>query len=322
VLLNLGGLALGQRVPPPDASVSALLVQGNIGNAEKMAAELGNAYQGEILKRYVALTDRAAAASQAPIDFAIWPETAFPALLGEDFKPNEFHAILSEYLRDHQLALITGAYSFDRASRMMTNSLFALDRNGGIVPPHYSKSILLAFGEYIPGESLFPWIRDWLPPTGQFARGDGPTTLLQFNGYRMGPQICYESLFPRFTRALADLGAQFIVNATNDSWYGSWQEPYQHMVMTLARGVEFRRPVLRATNTGISTVSLASGEILEQSPIHEAWAGVYHVPYLKNPPATFYQQWFNLVPALLWGSLVVLLGLGARRQCQSCSDAR
>ena len=82
------------------------------------------------------------------------------------------------------------------------------------------------------------------------------------------------------------------------------------MYMTLARGVEFRRPVLRATNTGISAVSLASGEILERSPLHEEWTGVYEIPYLKNPPATFYQRWFWLVPSLLWGTLAILIGIG------------
>ena len=126
----------------------------------------------------------------------------------------------------------------------------------------------------------------------------------------MGGQICYESLFPGFSRSLAALGAQFIVNVTNDSWYGSWQEPYQHLYMTLARGVEFRRPVLRVTNTGVSSVVLASGDILEQSPIHQPWAGLYEVPYLTTPPATFYQNWFWLVPSLLWSSLFALLGFG------------
>jgi apolipoprotein N-acyltransferase len=84
--------------------------------------------------------------------------------------------------------------------------------------------------------------------------------------------------------------------------------------MTLARGVVFRRPVLRVTNTGISAVSLASGEILERSPIHQQWSGLYEVPYLSNPPSTFYQRWFYLVPSLLWGSLLVLLGLGFRKK--------
>ena len=130
----------------------------------------------------------------------------------------------------------------------------------------------------------------------------------------MGAQICYESLFPEFSRSLANLGAQFIVNVTNDSWYGSWQEPYQHMYMTLARGIEFRRPVLRVTNTGISTVSLASGEILERSPIHQPWTGIYEVPYLTKPTETFYQHWFELVPFLLWGALILLLTLGLKKR--------
>ena len=169
---------------------------------------------------------------------------------------------------------------------------------------------MVAFGEYIPGEQWFPVIRKWLPSTGHFARGKGATELLSLNDYKIGGQICYESLFPKFSRDLANLGAQFVVNVTNDSWYGNWQEPYQHFYMTMARGVEFRRPVLRVTNTGISSVSLASGDILEQSPIHQQWAGLYEVAYLKNPPSTFYQRWFWLMPCLLWSGLVVLLVLG------------
>ncbi|MBF6648345.1 apolipoprotein N-acyltransferase [Methylobacter sp. BlB1] len=316
VLLNAGGFWLKNRLPEPDASFKALLVQANIGNSEKLAAELGRGYSQEILKRYTDLTDQALKTTETKVDFVLWPETAFPALLGEDFKLDPHPAQLSQFISERELPLITGAYSVDRASRLITNSLFVLDKNGEIVSPHYSKSILLAFGEYIPGEQFFPQIRNWLPPTGHFARGQGPTALLHWNGYKMGPQICYESLFPGFARSLAELGAQFIVNVTNDAWYGAWQEPYQHMYMTLARGVEFRRPVLRATNTGISTVSLASGDILERSPLHQAWAGVYEVPYLTNPPVTFYQEWFWLMPSLLWTALIVLIGIGVRNRYQ------
>lgn len=312
LLLNAGGLWLAHRLPDPDDQFTALLVQGNVGSFEKMAAELGNGYPDAILKTYLDLTDRAYRGDAGRIDFAVWPETAFPALLGEGFQNHEYPAILREYLKDRHLALITGAYGADRSTGELTNSLFALDENGDLTAPHYSKTILLAFGEYIPGESIFPQIRDWLPPTGQFARGAGPTKLLSLNSYRVGPQICYESLFPEFTRSLADLGAQFIVNATNDSWYGAWQEPYQHLYMTLARSVEFRRPVLRVTNTGITAVALASGKILERSPLHEAWAGVYEVPYLKRPPTTLYQRQFRAVDGLLWACFGLLLTAGLK----------
>jgi apolipoprotein N-acyltransferase len=314
VLLNAGGVWLKSKLPEPDASFKALLVQANIGNSEKLAAELGQGYSREILRRYIDLTDRALNMTETKVDFVLWPETAFPALLGDAFKLDTHPTQLRRFIQERELPLITGAYSVDRDSGLITNSLFVLDKTGEIVPPHYSKSILLAFGEYIPGEQFFPQIRDWLPPTGHFARGQGPTTLLNWNGYKMGPQICYESLFPGFSRSLAELGAQFIVNVTNDAWYGTWQEPYQHMYMTLARGVEFRRPVLRATNTGVSTVSLASGDILQRSPLHEAWADIYEVPYLTNPPSTFYQRWFWLVPGLLWTALLALIGIGIRKR--------
>lgn len=321
VFLNIGGIGLKNRLPNPDASFNALLVQASIESSEKMAAELGKGFRGEILSRYTSLTDSALNANQGKrIDFAMWPETAFPALLGGDLAFDEYSGTLSRFLSERQLPLITGAYGFDRQHRLPTNSLFVLNKDGEIVPPHYSKTILLAFGEYIPGEQTFPSIRGWLPPTGQFARGKGPSELLKFNGFKMGAQICYESLFPEFSRDLAKLGAQFIVNATNDSWYGDWQEPYQHMVMTLARGVEFRIPVLRVTNTGISTVSLASGEILERSPIHQPWTGLYEVPYRINPAPTFYQNWFWLVPCLLWVTLALLLGIGVSNRPKLSQD--
>ena len=310
-LLNVGGLGLKARLSEPDSKLNVVMIQASIENSAKLAAELGKGFGNEILHRYLSQTDEAFNRyKDRKIDFVLWPETAFPALLGEQFKNDPAPIELAEFLKARSVPLITGAYSVDEKQRLITNSLFVLNKDGEIVPSHYSKSILLAFGEYIPMEQWFPEIRKWLPATGHFARGAGATELLTLNAYKIGAQICYESLFPKFSRDLANLGAQFVVNVTNDSWYGAWQEPYQHFYMTMARGVEFRRPVLRVTNTGISAVSLASGEILEQSPIHQQWAGFYEVPYLKNPPSTFYQNWFWLMPSLLWGTLWILLGLG------------
>ncbi len=318
VLLNGVGQWLKSRLPEPDASFTTLLVQGNIGNEEKLAAELGRGFRDEIIKHYQNLTDQGLQANQgSDVDFIVWPEGAFPSLLGDDFKHLQYSRGLRAFVETRRIPLITGAFSAASDSQLITNSLFVLDSYGEIVPPHYSKSILLAFGEYIPGERFLPEIRRWLPPIGHFQPGPGPTVLLALNGYKIGPQICYESLFPDFTRQLANLGAQFIINVTNDSWYGKWQEPYQHMYMTLARGVEFRRPVVRATNTGISTVVLASGEILQRSPLHRSWTGLYKVDYVKHPAATFYQRWFLLVPALLWSTLALLVGLGIWRRGRS-----
>lgn len=305
--LNGGGLWLVSRLPTPDALLRVLMVQGNIGNFEKMAAELGGGYQDGILKTYMDLTQKGLEGDDPRrIDFALWPETAFPDFLGEGLKMTPRKETLSAFLKSHQLALATGAYGYDFESGRLTNSLFLLDRNAALVNPHYSKTLLLAFGEYLPGEEWFPFIRSWLPPIGEFARGEGPTRLIQWNGLRIGAQICYESLFPEFTRRWADLGAQFLVNATNDSWYGTWAEPRQHLMMTLGRAVEVRRPVIRATNTGISTVGLASGQHLVESPLHEPWVSVVEIPYVKDPGNTLYQQTYWFLPLVLWGSFLQL----------------
>ncbi|MGR9116133.1 MAG: apolipoprotein N-acyltransferase [Gammaproteobacteria bacterium] len=309
--LNLGGAVLKDRLPEPDATFTTLLVQANIGNIEKQAMEHGRGFQSEILKKYMSETDDGLQAHQgAAVDFVLWSETAFPALLGGPYNHAPYAQALSRYLRERQVALLTGSYAKDERSGLITNSLFALNKQGVVTEPHYSKTRLLALGEYIPGEKTFPWLRSLLPMVGNFGVGPGPTLLLTFNGFKIGPQICYESLFPDFAKALADLGAQFIVNVTNDSWYGTWQEPYQHMYMTLARGVELRRPVVRVTNTGISTVALASGEILPLSPMNQGWSGLYKVPFSKEPTVTFYQRHFWLMPGVLWLTLFVLVAIG------------
>lgn len=319
--LNGGGVWLKNRLPQPDAAVTALLVQANIGNLEKQAMEHGKGFRTEILNKYLQVTD--AGLLQNPgVDLVMWSETAFPARLGGDYNESEYALSMRAFLRSHQVALLTGAYAKDQKTGLTTNSLFAIDRQGDIVEPHYSKSILLALGEYIPGEETFPWLRTLLPAVAHFGRGPGPTVLLNMHGYAMGPQVCYESLFPEFSKGLADLGAQFFVNATNDSWYGNWQEPYQHLYMTLARGVEFRRPVLRVTNTGISTASLANGEVLGFSPMDTGWSGAYRVAYRAQPPSTFYQRHFDLMPGLLWGGLLGLLAVGLRQTMRCKAPAK
>ncbi|MDD1621994.1 MAG: apolipoprotein N-acyltransferase [Methylococcaceae bacterium] len=315
--LNGGGLWLKSRLPEPDASLNALLVQANIGNLEKQSMEHGKGFQAEILKKYLQVTDDGLA-QNSNIDFVMWSETAFPALLGGAYNQSVLAQATQDFLRTRDVALLTGAYAKDQKTGLITNSLFAIDKQGTVTEPHYSKTILLALGEYIPGEETFPWLRTMLPMVSHFGRGPGPTVLLKTNDYTMGPQVCYESLFPEFSKGLADLGAQFIVNVTNDSWYGTWQEPYQHLYMTLARGIEFRRPVLRVTNTGISTVSLANGDVLALSPMDTSWAGAYRIPYQTKPQTTFYQRHFGLMQGLLWSALVILLvtgvGLTIRRK--------
>jgi apolipoprotein N-acyltransferase len=177
------------------------------------------------------------------------------------------------------------------------------------------------------------------PDLGAFGRGSGPMVmhapirrtskkLAQSDGalqagliaatandvVRLGPQICYEGLYPEFSMALSREGAQIFANVTNDSWFGSNFEPYQHMYMTFARAIEFRRPLIRSTNTGITTAILASGDMLERSPMHTEWTGNFRIPYLADPPHTFFEKIANRWSWILAISLLLLLGFTRERR--------
>jgi apolipoprotein N-acyltransferase len=185
-----------------------------------------------------------------------------------------------------------------------------LSKDGQWADKPYHKTHLLAFGEYVPFGEMFPKFYEWLPYTGHFGRGPGPTAL-DADGIKIGAQICYEGLFDRFTRGLAIKGAQVIVNVTNDSWYGTWEEPYQHLYMTLARAVEVRRPLIRSTNTGISTVIEANGKIHALSPLQQEWFHLYEVPYYSAGPETWFAGfgfWFFPVLMLLGFGFAILRG--------------
>jgi apolipoprotein N-acyltransferase len=302
--LNVAGYLYAPQ-PRTDATLRFLVVQANIGNQEKLAAEEGAGFRDTVVDRFEGLTARGLA-ENAAVDFVVWPETAFPEILEDPRMQAGYGARLREIVAGFGTKLITGGYSVDRRVDKVTNSFLVLDHSGEWLIPPYHKTVLLAFGEYLPGGDLFPWLHDALPQVGNFGRGPGPT-VLNAGGARLGAQICYEGLFDWFTRRLANDGAQVIVNLTNDSWYGAWQQPYQHLYMTLARAVEVRRPLVRSTNTGISAAILATGEVLETSPTYADWYQVYDIPYATSPPTTAFMSWgYWLIPALLSLGLLVL----------------
>jgi len=313
LLLNGAGWITGKSQPTPDATARILVVQGNIGNQEKVSADTRGRAREEILRRYFRLTlEGLARGGRRATDFAVWPETAFPNTLRAQPPHTGNAGALMAFVRSGATPLVTGALGRDAASGKPTNSMTFLDRDGGMADKPYDKVHLLMFGEYFPLSGRFPVLREWFPFTADFARGPGPGTR-QIAGILVGPQICYEGLFPDVSRTLTNQGAQIFVNVTNDSWFGTSAEPYQHLVMTLARGIEFRRPVVRATNTGISAAMLADGTPLDLSPLHAEWTHLYEIPYRKAPGPTFYQQFgFRLVPLALWLAAGILIATGWR----------
>lgn len=310
-LNTLGSLRV-KSLPLPDRAISVLAIQPNIGNKEKERLEFGEeSFRVEILKKYFQYTKSALNAEKARPAFAIWPENAFPSIIGERDLSVGLAPRLRDFLRENRLALLTGGFGLDAQDRI-TNSLFPIGSDGRWVSRPYDKMILLPFGEYVPGASKFPILKKWFPDVRDYGWGTSPLLLEMPDGeggmIKIGPQICYEGLFDFISRDIALLGAQIIVNITNDSWYGDWMEPWQHFYITMAKAIETRRPILRVTNTGLSGLILADGSIDEISPISELWFKNYRVPYYSEPPKTFFlERGYYIDWAFLLGCLMLLL---------------
>jgi apolipoprotein N-acyltransferase len=289
LLVNGMGWWRLRSLPPPDALARVLLVQPNIGNREKEKLEKDQTFREVALARYYRLTDEALRQPVTSLDFVLWPENAFPGIIGERELKFGLGPSLRKYLSSRKIPLVTGSYGIDEEFKI-TNALFALTKEGVWSSPPYHKRILLPFGEFVPGAEIFPFLKNWFPDVREFGRG-GSLRILEIGGIRLGPQICYEGLFDSVSRDLANAGTQIIVNVTNDSWYGSWQEPWQHFYITMAKAIETRRPLLRGTNTGVSGVALADGTITRISPVATEWFGLEEIPYRRNPEPTFFMGW-------------------------------
>lgn len=313
VLFNVTGHFKGKFWVKTDEMTRIAVTQGNVGNAEKLQSEQKSQYHNFIIDKYSTRT--AEHLAKSPADLLIWPETALPMAFDKAYHFGKDQKKVLENVQYWGIPLVTGAYSLNKQERdyrgddVIRNSVFYINPNRDFAAPPYFKTNLLAFGEYMPFGELIPKLYDLLPFVGVYAKGSGPVVArvqLKEKEIRLGPQICYDSLVPGFSRDLAKNGAQVIYNVTNDAWFGWWAEPFQHGWMTLARAVEVRRPLVRSTNTGISTAILASGEILEQSPINEGWAHTFEVRYKKNPPQTIYTR-FGHFDWILWLALAGFL---------------
>ncbi len=313
VLINLGGYLHGQIWNEFDRKLKVSIIQADIGNMEKVYAEKGQGFQDEIVNKFIQLT-REAVAETPNTELIVWPETAFPDYLDTWNANARIPLSLAAGLQPLGKTLLTGAYAKDapgeKSPRQTYNALFLVDSSAHQIGEAYHKTNLLAFGEYLPFSERFPILLKLLPFISNFGRGHGPEIFIYPHpegDIKIGGQICYEGLYPEFTRGLAEKQADILVNVTNDSWFGWPFEPHQHMLMTLARAIEVRRPLIRSTNTGISTLILANGDVLQQSPLHKEWQGSYDLQMKKNSPTTDFVLWGHYDWILILIGLIILL---------------
>lgn len=289
------------------------LVQPDIGSLDKVAAEAGRGNVGAfVMERLERLT---AAAVREGAELVVWPETAYPATyhgLGGDAQPR-FTAELDRFVLAGRVPLVFGGYDSD--SRGEYNSLFmATPGPGGqIGVQRYHKVILLVPSEQFPLAGVFPGLARLIRANGgaDFVPGPGPVVFYHPRA-RLGVMICLEGLFARHVRELARQGAQILVNATNDSWFGHGIEQDLHLRLTAFRCIETRRPMVRVTNTGYSAVVDIDGSLSYQSAADVEAVRTVDVPIYPKITSPFVAAGDELMIAAglwaLWPFVLVFKG--------------
>ena len=267
------------------------------------------AAKAEVMQKYLALSDRASGPQSTGVRDAqilIWPESAFPFFLAREA---DAMAQIAELLPKGTVLMTGSVRAPDgppgaRVSRAY-NSIYLIDHDGGVLSV-YDKLHLVPFGEYLP-------FQEWMEKLGfvQLTRVHGgfiPGTVRRTmevpNAPSALPLICYEAIFPGNLAASGDRPG-WIINLTNDGWFGNSTGPYQHLRQARLRAVEEGLPVVRAANTGISAVIDPSGRIVTRLEL--GIEGVLDASLPAALPPTLYARLRDIPVAVLMAGAFLLI---------------
>jgi len=313
LLLELGYGWGERRLAAADTAGTGIrlrIVQANIDQANKWAPE----NSAEIFTDYLDLT-KSGAAGLDGIDIVIWPETAVPFPLADS--PDALLAIGAVLPDGTSLVVGSGRIVEDAGAEDGTgaeriyNSLLVVDDQGRVIGS-YDKIHLVPFGEYLPFQDFLEslGIMQLTGVRGGFSPGTGPRLLAIPRAPPASPLICYEIIFPdEVTEKAARPG--WLLNVTNDAWFGSSAGPYQHFHQAQVRAIEQGLPVARAANTGISAVIDAYGRILAEIGLGERGVIDAELPKV-GPPTPFVQ--FGMVLEISLLALAIAGWLACRVQ--------
>ena len=233
------------------------LIQGNVEQFMKW----NPIYQKQVIKTYKSLTLKAAKENPSLI---IWPETATPFYFEEDEEQTES---LRNLAREIKIPILFGSPHRENKNnkKIYFNSAYLVSETGETLN-RYDKMHLVPFGEFVPFRKILFFIEKLVVMIGDFGRGQ-EAAVMETAGNKVGVSICYELVFPDLVRQAAKNGANFLVNVTNDAWFGKSAASYQHMSMGALRAVENRMPLVRVANTGISGNIEATGKIRDETDL-------------------------------------------------------
>jgi apolipoprotein N-acyltransferase len=307
-LLLLGAVGVLRLWPaePEPHQVALVLVQGNVAQETKWREDT----RWPIFRRYIDLTADGIriAEEEAPGHriLAIWPETASPFLLANDA---EARRAATQPLPPGALLLagtVRAAFSAEGRLTQVWNSMVALDAQGSVLDA-VDKTHLVPFGEYMPLRGLLP-VR--LTHTAlDFTAGPGLRAVSLPGLPSFAGLICYEVIFPGAVTPAERPG--FLVNITNDAWFGVSAGPWQHLAAARLRAVEEGLPLARAAQTGISAVFDARGRTVARMGLAET--GVVLAPLPRAGAPTPIARSGLAIPLALLAALSLAAGVGTAR---------
>jgi apolipoprotein N-acyltransferase len=279
--------------------VTLRLVQPNISQTDKWSGE-------KMRENFRLQLQMSQAAGLDKVSAVIWSETAVPGVLSWD--PGAQQA-LGAILPPGALALVGAVRAVPYGSEPLEiwNSVFAIDHTGAVLST-YDKAHLVPFGEYVPFHALLAkfGVEKITAGSIDFTAGPGPQTLALPGLPPVSPMVCYEAIFPGEVLDPAGARPGWMLNVTNDGWYGLTSGPHQHFAIALTRAVEEGLPLVRAANTGVSGVVDAYGRVKGEIALGEQ--GILDAALPAALPATPYACWGE---AGFW--LLLLAGLLAGR---------
>lgn len=289
-----GAIRLGMAVPDVP-NVRLRIVQPNIPEAEKFAPQF-------VTRNWARLLDLSRAKRGQEPTHIIWPESAPPFFLDREPAALDEIAVLTG--TNH--VLITGAarVAMDaKGKRKYYNSVYVFGHGGRIVGL-YDKFHLVPFGEYLPLESFFHalGIDKLVNSPGGFSPGPGPRTLGVPGAPLVSPLVCYEAIFP--DQVTGSPRPKWLVNVTNDAWFGMFSGPYQHLLSVRVRAIEEGLPIVRAAGTGVSAIIDPLGRIDAELGMDRM--GVVDGTLPQALPPTFYAVHGDVLFA---GLIVLFAGL-------------
>src|SRR5262249_32879537 len=259
----------------------------------------------QIMDRYVGLSKRGPAGQPlAGITHLIWPESAFPFFLTRE---PEALAQITELLPRNTVLITGGARPPETPmpkSLRAYNSVYVIDHDGAILSI-YDKVHLVPFGEYLPFQDFLErlGLMQLTKVPGGFLSGDRRRTLEAPRAPPFVPLVCYEIIFPGEAVPHGER-ADWMLNLTNDGWFGNSTGPYQHLQQSRVRAIEQGLPLVRAANTGVSAVIDPLGRFVESLPL--GTQGVPDAQLPKRATAPIYARTGDWLIGILLGLTAIL----------------